>query len=157
MFDHVWLFNSNFSMVNIRAWQMSQLLGISFKSPVTKYRRWNIPKNWVMWNIGTFPKSSIYRWIFPSSHPFEWWIFPYKPFILGYPHGHGTPPAAWTSSNDRCPSMAPVKSTRALLGQRPTVLLPPSNYVEPSEQVGMAGLSPEVSWGYFSIRRCPKI
>ena len=31
--------------------------------------------------------------------------------------------------------MAPVKSTRALLGQRPTVLLPPSNYVEPSEEV----------------------
>lgn len=45
--------------------------------------------------------------------------------------------------------MAPVKSTRALLGQRPTVLLPPSNYVEPSEEDLQAPSSQlQLDWAY---------
>lgn len=45
--------------------------------------------------------------------------------------------------------MAPVKSTRALLGQRPTVLLAPSNYVEPSEEDHRAPCSHlQLDWAY---------
>ena len=47
-------------------------------------------------------------------------------------------------------SMAPLKSTRALLGQRPTVLLPPSNFVELSEVGGWVEVV-----GCWMIPDCP--